>query len=58
LDYHYGKDKNHAYYDEQIIEGADAKTFHHLEGTQDAKDRTNCYRWGEKVDCKVLETEE
>ena len=58
LDYHYGKDKNHAYYDDKIIEGADAKTFYHIEGTQDAKDKNNCYRWGEKVECDVLETEE
>jgi hypothetical protein len=58
LDYHYGKDKNHAYYDDNIIEGADAKTFYHIEGTQDAKDKNNCYRWGEKVDCTVIETEE
>ena len=56
LDYHYGKDKNHAYYDDQIIEGADAKTFYHIDGTQDAKDKDNCYRWGKKVDCKVLDT--
>lgn len=55
LDYHYAKDKFHVYYDENIIEGADAKTFVHLEGTQDGKDKNNCYRWGEKVDCKVLE---
>jgi len=58
LHYHYGKDKNHAYYDDKIIEVADAKTFYHIEGTQDAKDKNNCYRWGEKVDCKVLETQE
>jgi len=58
LDYHYGKDKNHVYYDEHIIEGADAKTFYHIEGSQDGKDANNCYRWGEKVECKVLLTEE
>jgi hypothetical protein len=58
LGYHYGKDKNHVYYDEKIIEGADAKTFYHIEGTQDGKDQHNCYRWGKKVDCKVLETVE
>lgn len=58
LDYHYAKDKFHVYYDEDIIDGADAKTFRHIEGTQDGKDANNCYRWGKKVDCKVLETEE
>jgi hypothetical protein len=58
LDYHYAKDKNYVYYDEAIIEGADAKTFHHIDGTQDGKDATHCYSWGEKVDCKVLLTEE
>lgn len=58
LDYHYAKDKYHVYYDENIIEGADAKTFYHIEGTQDGKDANNCYRWGKKVDCHVLQTEE
>lgn len=58
LDYHYAKDKYHVYYDENIIEGADTKTFYHIDGTQDGKDANNCYRWGEKVDCKVLKTEE
>lgn len=57
LDYHYAKDKFHVFYDENIIVGADAKTFMHLEGTQDGKDKNGCYRWGEKVDCKVLQTE-
>jgi hypothetical protein len=56
LAYHYGKDKKHVYYDERIIDGADAKTFYHIEGSQDGKDAHNCYRWGKKVDCKVLET--
>lgn len=54
LDYHYAKDKYHVFYDDKIIEGADAKTFYHIEGTQDGKDARNCYRWGKKVDCKVL----
>ncbi|MEO8235496.1 MAG: DKNYY domain-containing protein [Flavobacterium sp.] len=58
LDYHYGKDKFNVYYDDKIIEGADTKTFKHIEGTQDGKDAKNCYRWGEQVECKVLETEE
>ena len=58
LDYHYAKDKYHVYYDENVIEGADAETFYHIEGTQDGKDAKSCYRWGEKVDCKVLQTEE
>ena len=58
LEYHYAIDKYHVYYDETIIEGADAITFHHIEGTQDGRDANNCYRWGEKVDCKVLMTEE
>lgn len=58
LDYHYAKDKFHVYYDENIIEGADTKTFYHIDGTQDAKDANNCYRWGKKVDCEVLKTVE
>ncbi len=57
LDYHYAKDKNHVFYDENIIEGADAKTFIHIEGTQDGKDKANCYRWGKLVDCEVLKSE-
>lgn len=58
LDYQYAKDKNNVYYYEKIIEGADAATFIHLDGTQDGKDKNFCYRYGEKVDCKVLSTEE
>jgi hypothetical protein len=58
LNYHYGKDKFNVYYDEKIIKGADAKTFTHIDGTQDGKDTNSCYRWGEKVDCKVLKVEE
>jgi hypothetical protein len=58
LGYHYGKDKNYVYYDDEIIDGADARTFNHIEGSQDGKDEHNCYRWGKKVDCKILETEE
>ena len=54
LDYHYAIDKNNVYYDDQIIEGADSKTFKHIEGSQDGKDKNGCYRYGEKVDCKVL----
>ena len=54
LDYHYAKDKNHVFYDENIIEGADAPTFKHIDGTQDGKDKNFCYRYGEKVDCKIL----
>jgi len=54
LDYHYAIDKNNVYYDDQIIKGADAKTFKHIEGSQDGKDKNGCYRYGEKVDCKVL----
>jgi hypothetical protein len=57
LDYHYAKDKFHVYYDENIIEGADSKTFNHIDGTQDGKDANNCYRWGEKVNCDVLKTQ-
>jgi hypothetical protein len=30
------------------------KTFKHIEGSQDGKDKNGCYRYGEKVDCKVL----
>lgn len=58
LGYHYGKDKFNVYYDEKIIEGADTKTFTQIAGTQDGKDKNGCYRWGEKVDCSVLLTEE
>ena len=58
LDYHYAKDKNHVFYDDIIIQGADANTFHHIDGTNDGKDAENCYRWGEKVDCSILLTEE
>ncbi len=54
LDYHYAIDKNNVYYDDQIIKGADAKTFKQLEGSQDGKDRNGCYRYGIKVNCKVL----
>ena len=54
LDYNYAVDKNNVYYDDQIIKGADAKTFKHIEGSQDGKDKNGCYRYGEKVDCKVL----
>ncbi|MBK9801281.1 MAG: DKNYY domain-containing protein [Bacteroidetes bacterium] len=54
LDYHYSIDKNHVYYDDKIIEGADAKTFKYIDGSQDAKDKNSCYRYGEKVDCNVL----
>lgn len=58
LDYHYGKDKFNVYYDEKIIKGADAQSFTHIDGTQDGKDTNGCYRWGKKVDCKVLQVEE
>ena len=58
LDYHYGKDKFSVYYDDKVIKGADAKSFIHIDGTQDGKDVNNCYRWGEKVDCKVLKIQE
>ena len=58
LDYHYAIDKNHVYYNDQIIKEADAKTFKHIEGSQDGKDKNGCYRYGEKVDCKVLLTDE
>lgn len=58
LDYHYAKDKTHVFYDETIIEGADASTFKHIEGTQDGRDKNFCYRYGEKVDCKILLTDE
>jgi hypothetical protein len=54
LDYNYAIDKNNVYYDDEIIEGADAKTFKYIEGSQDGKDKSNCYRYGEKVDCSVL----
>ena len=58
LDYHYSIDKSNVYYDDQIIEGADATTFKHIDGTQDGKDKNFCYRYGEKVDCKVLLTDD
>lgn len=58
LDYHYSIDKKNVFYDEQIIEGADAGTFKHIEGTQDGEDKNYCYRYGEKVDCKTLLTDE
>lgn len=58
LDYHYSIDTKNVYYDTAIISGADAITFKHIEGTQDGKDKNNCYRYGKKVDCKVLLTEE
>lgn len=58
LDYHYAVDKSYVYYDDQIIEGADAATFKHINGTQDGKDKNNCYRYGEVVDCKTLLTDD
>lgn len=58
LDYHYAVDKFYVYYDDQIIEGADAATFKHIDGTQDGKDKNYCYRYGERVDCNVLLTNE
>jgi hypothetical protein len=58
LDYHYGKDKFNVYYDDKVIKGADTRSFIHIEGTQDGKDANSCYRWGEKVDCKVLRVQE
>ena len=58
LDYHYAIDKNNVYYDDKIIEGADASSFKHIDGSQDGRDKNSCYRYGEKVDCKVLLTEE
>ena len=58
LDFHYAVDSTHVYYDDQVIEGADVLTFEHIEGTQDGKDANSCYRYGEKVDCNVLLTEE
>ena len=57
LGYHYGKDKFNVYYNEKVIIGADAKTFTHIEGTQDGKDKANCYRWGKMVDCEVLKSD-
>ncbi len=55
LDYHYAIDKNNVYYDDQIIKGADSKTFIHIEGSQDGKDKNGCYRYGEKTDCKNID---
>lgn len=57
LGYHYGKDKINVYYDDKILVGADTKTFVQIEGTQDGKDKNNCYRWGKKVNCAELKTE-
>lgn len=58
LDYHYGKDKFNVYYDNKIIQGADAKTFLHIDGSQDGRDANSCYSWGEKVDCAILKDKE
>lgn len=54
FNYHYSKDKNHVYYKDQILQGADPKTFEHIEGSRDARDKSNCYRAGKKIDCSVL----
>ncbi|MBE7442534.1 MAG: DKNYY domain-containing protein [Flavobacteriales bacterium] len=54
LDYGYAKDKNNVYYDGEILLDAEPKTFVHIEGTNDGRDKMNCFRSGEKVDCSVL----
>lgn len=58
LDYHYSKDKNHVFYENEVIPEADPKTFYHINGTNDGRDKANCFRWGEKVDCVELLKEE
>lgn len=54
LDYNYAVDKRHVYYNDQVIEEADASSFQHIEDSQDGKDKQGCYRYGERVDCSVL----
>jgi uncharacterized membrane protein (DUF485 family) len=51
IDDHYGKDKNHVFYKNKIIQGADPKTFHYDKDKYNWKDKNNCYYYGNKDKC-------
>ncbi|MCD6067278.1 MAG: hypothetical protein K0S33_2104 [Bacteroidetes bacterium] len=50
----YAKDKNNVYFNYWIMEGADPATIKVNTTTFVAKDRSGCYRDGQKIDCKGL----